>query len=252
MSTWIPHLRSPPIVEAVLDMDCDPPAGFELPALESAFRERLKDRYPDVHTLFVQEHKIEINPDAPSSRTGRAAIQAIQFFQEDHKQLVQVRAQGFSFNRLAPYTSLDDYLPEIERAWRLYVDIGSPVQVRLLRLRYINRILLPVSGDKLDLEEFLKIAPRVPDVDRLTLASFLIQQVALDSDTGHQVNLVLAPQSREADKLPIVLDIAAASQNPIPPADWPAIRSIIQSLRNLKNRIFVNTLTGKCIQLFQS
>ena len=70
----------------------------------------------------------------------RRGIQALQFLHADEKQLVQVRAQGFSFNRLAPYTSLDDYLPEIERTWHLFVGLASPVQIRVVQLRYINRI----------------------------------------------------------------------------------------------------------------
>ena len=72
---------------------------------------------------------------------------------------MQVRAQGFSFNRLAPYSGLDDYLPEIERTWSLYVDLASPVQIRAIRLRYINRILLPLAANTVDLDEYLKIGP---------------------------------------------------------------------------------------------
>ena len=51
---------------------------------------------------------------------AKRAIQSLQFLHEDEKQLVQVMAQGFSFNRLAPYTSLDDYLPVIQRTWELF------------------------------------------------------------------------------------------------------------------------------------
>ena len=41
---------------------------------------------------------------------------------------------------------LDEYLPEIERTWRFFVELASPVQVRRIRLRYINRILLPLAS----------------------------------------------------------------------------------------------------------
>lgn len=70
----------------------------------------------------------------------------LQFLKNDEKQLVQIRPQGYSFNRLAPYGGFDEYLPEIERAWRLFVDIVMPLQVKLIRLRYINRFLLPMHG----------------------------------------------------------------------------------------------------------
>lgn len=171
---------------------------------------------------------------------------------DDEKQLVQVRAEGFSFNRLAPYTTLDDYLPEIERTWGLYVRLVSPVQIRVIRLRYINRILIPLTANSVNLDDFLKIGPRLPDEDGLVLSGFLSQQAAVEKDTGHQVNLVLTAQLPENEKLPVILDITVASPAAAEPANWSNILSIIGSLRSLKNRIFVNTLTSKCIELFQS
>jgi uncharacterized protein (TIGR04255 family) len=180
------------------------------------------------------------------------AVQAFQFLHDDEKQLVQVRAQGFSFNRLAPYTSLDDYLPEIERTWGLYVKLISPVQIRVIRLRYINRILVPMAANSVDLDEFLKIGPRLPDENRLVLSGFLNQQAAVEKDTGHQLNLVLTAQPPVNEKLPIILDITAASPVAADPADWSNILRLIGSLRSLKNRVFANTLTTKCIELFQS
>ena len=246
-----PRLRNPPIVEAVFDVDCDLPPGFELAALKEPSRAQFTDQYPTSRTQFIQGIKIETKPDATSSISSPRAIQAFQFLQSDEKQLVQVRAQGFSFNRLAPYSSLDDYLPEIERTWRLYVDLISPVQLRMIRLRYINRILLPMAADKVDLDEFLKIGPRSPDEENLGLISFLSQQQAFEKETGHQVNLVLANQALANEKLPVILDIMVTSAVAAEPTDWSKMRSIIESLRGLKNRVFLNTLTPKCIQLFQ-
>jgi uncharacterized protein (TIGR04255 family) len=250
-STSIPQLKNPPIVEAVFDVDCDLPPGFDLAALELRSREQFGDQYPKFRTQFIQEHMIEAKADAPPSMSTRQAVQAIQCLREDERQLVQVRAQGFSFNRLAPYSSLDDYLPEIERTWRLYVDLVSPVQIRAIRLRYINRILLPMHANKVDLDEFLKIGPRLPDEESLTLASFLSQLVAIERDTQHQANLVLTAQAPENEKLPIILDIGVTSVVATEPTDWLKMRSTIDSLRGLKNRVFGNTLTHKCIQLFQ-
>jgi len=111
--------------------------------------------------------------------------------------LTKVRMQGFSFNRLAPYTSLDDYLPEIERTWGLFASIASPVQIRVVRLRYINRILLPLTNGRVELEDYLKVGPRLPDEDRLRFAGFLNQYAAVEIDTGHQVNIVLTSQPPE-------------------------------------------------------
>src|SRR6266851_3993285 len=206
MNAPVLKLASPPIVEAVVDIDCDMPPGLDIKALESTARDAFQAQYPKFRTQLIHEHQFKQEIGAPPEMSVRSGVQALRFFQEDEKQLVQVRTQGFSFNRLAPYSSLDDYLPEIERTWRLYVDLASPVQIRVIRLRYINRILLPMTANKVDLDEYLKIGPRSPDAVELVLTGFLSQQAGIEKDTEHHVNLVLAVQAAENEKLPIILD----------------------------------------------
>jgi len=249
MTVALPTLRNPPIVEAVLDIDCDLSPGFDLAALEANSRTQFSDQYSKSRTLFQQE--IEVVAGTPHA-SSRRAVQAFQFLHEDEKQLVQVRANGFSFNRLAPYTSLDDYLPEIERVWHLYVDLASPVEIRVIRLRYINRILVPMMTNTVDLDEFLTVGPRLPEEGRFVLSGFLIQQTANEKETGHQVNLVLTAQPPENERLPLILDIAAANRAIGNPRDWSRMRTVVESLRRLKNRVFFTSLTPKCIALFQT
>lgn len=244
-------LRNAPIVEAVLDVDCHLRSDFNLAAVEAQAFERFCDRYPKCRKQFLQEFRIEANAASPSGLTARQAIQALQFLQDDEQQLVQVRAQGFSFNRLAPYSTLDDYLPEIERAWRLYVELAAPVETRVVRLRYINRMPLPLEAGEIKLDEFLKIGPRVADPETLKLAGFLIQQNAIEKGTEHEINVVLTAQNPENGVLPVILDITAASPLREEPGNWPVVRQTVVSLRRLKNRLFQSTLTDKCLQLFQ-
>jgi len=251
ISTPLSKLRNPPIVEAVFDVDCDLPPALDLAALEGPARALLANDYPRFHTQLMHELNLEAAAQRKPNVTTRMAVQSLQFRHGDEKQLVQLRAQGFSFNRLAPYTSLDDYLPEIERTWRLYVDLVSPVKVRTVRLRYINRIHLPTKLGEVDLDDFFKIGPRLPDETGLILSGFLNQQSAFEKETGLQVNWVLTGQGAIEDKLAVILDITVASPVVIEPTDWPTMQHSIAALRSLKNRVFENTLTPKCIELFQ-
>lgn len=251
MNTDTPKLCNAPIVEAVLDIDCDTPPDVELADLEDAAYERFGDRYPQARKQFSQEVQLQSKPEGLSSLSTRHALQALQFLTEDEKQLVQLRAQGFSFNRLAPYSSLDDYLPEIERTWRRYGEVAAPVTTRAVRLRYINRIALPMEDGTVDLDGFLEIAPRSAAEESLSLTGFLIQQNAFEKESHHHVSLTLRSQSPENKTLPIILDIAVSHPLEIAPSDWDAIYETVQSLRRLKNRVFRNTLTERCMQLFQ-
>jgi uncharacterized protein (TIGR04255 family) len=244
-------LPNPPIVEAVLDIECDLPPGQHVTEIEAPALERLRDQYPKFRHQFMQEHMVEVRPPQPARQSTRQWVQALQFLKEDEKQLVQVRAQGYSFNRLAPYTSLDDYLPEIERTWRLYLELVKPLKVRLIRLRYINRILLPLTEGRVQLDDYFTVAPRLPDEENLTLAGFLNQHIAIEGGTGHQVALVLAAQPAEPAHLPVIFDNGVTSPEPGEPDNWPWILAKIRVLRELKNRMFRRAVTDKCLDLFQ-
>lgn len=245
------RLPRAPIVEAVLDIDCDMPSGQKLATLEAPARERLQDRYPRFRAQLIQEHHVEAKQDELPSVSFRHHVGALQFLQNDERQLVQFRPEGFSFNRLAPYSSLDEYLPEIERTWGAFVELGSPLQIRMVRLRYINRMLLPAPDGKLDLTAFLNVAPRLPDERTLALVGFLSQQAAVELETGNHVNLVLASQPLEGQKVPTILDLSVAAPGPMEPKNWSWILDRIVALRLLKNRVFRSTLTQKCLNLFQ-
>jgi uncharacterized protein (TIGR04255 family) len=244
-------LSTPPIVEAVLDIECDLPPGLQIAELEERALNVFRDSYPKLRTQLLQEHQIAMKPGELPALSIRHGVQALQFLQDDERQLVQVRVQGFSFNRLAPYTSLDDYLPEIKRAWGLYVDLLNPVQVRQIRVRYINRILLPMTERRVDLDHYFTVAPHLPDEDRLELVGFLNQHVAVETATGNQVSTVLTAQPPEDNWLPVIFDNSAVNSEPCEPDNWSRISERIQALRVLKNHVFMRTLTTPCLALFQ-
>ena len=166
--------------------------------------------------------------------------------------LVQVRSNGYSFNRLRPYSTLDDYLPEIERTWRLFVELTAPVRVRRIALRYINRILLPMETGAIELDQYLTSGPRLPDDDRLTYLGFLNQYSAVEPDTQNAITSTLSSQPIEKGQLPLIFDIDARRDFGAQPDNWDELRDVILSLRRLKNRVFKRTLSNECLNLFRN
>lgn len=246
------NLPNAPIVEAVLDIDCDFSPDFDIKRVEQPSQQRLAECYPTMRAQFMQELRFETKPDGGFSHAAESGgVKAYQFFSKDEKQIVQVRGAGYSFNRLAPYIGFDEYLPEIRRTWQLYREIASPILIRTVRLRYINRIHLPLADGRVALEEYFRIGPRLPDEDRLTFVSFFNQYVAVESETGNQVTAILTAQRPVEDKVPIIFDNAAAAVGTADPANWDVLEQTLRSLRDLKNRVFKNTLTDKCLSLFQ-
>jgi len=244
-------LQHPPIVEAVLDIDCDLPPAFDLKAAEDAARRVLVDRYPKFRVQILHEHQVELQGDDEPTLSARRGIKALQFLTDDEKQVVQVRAQGFSFNRLAPYTTLDDYLPEIESTWASYGALAAPLQVRIVRLRYINRIPLPLKNRRVGFADYFEVGSQLRKPNGLSFQGFLNQYVAVEEESGNEVNIVLATQPADTSHQPVILDITASRSGTLEVADWASIADRIRSLRRLKNLVFRSTVTGRCLKLFQ-
>lgn len=242
-------LKNPPIVEAVLDIECDNPPGFEVSTVEEAARNVFLETYPKLRTQFMQRHQLKMSEE-PELSVERM-VQALQFRTDDERQLVQVRKDGYSFNRLAPYTSLGEYLSEIERTWRLYINIVHPLQITAVRLRYINRLELPAINGALQLSDYLKVSPQLPAAAKLVFAGFINQHSAREVGTGNEADIILASEPGSDDCYPVVFDITVAKGEASEPSNWPWILDAIESLRSLKNRIFEHTLTEPCLNRYR-
>lgn len=247
-------LKDPPIVEAVLDIECDLPPNFRPATLEQQAQKKFFKSYPIFRKQYLQNYQFDVKqPDElPEISIKPGRVQALQFFKEDEKQLIQIRSQGFSFNRLAPYTTLDNYLPQIKKAWTSFDELVKPIQIRVLRLRYINSFSLPLGyNNQIQLEEYFKNAPISADEGRLLLSGFVNQYTAIDRSSGHQVVSVLTTQTSLDNQLPVIFDNSIIVHEEIETGDWTKIRAKILEMRELKNLIFWNTLTEKCLNLFQ-
>lgn len=246
------HLNNPPIVEAVLDIDCDLPPDLDFEGLEASVRAQYRGTYAKFRKRFAQVHEIKTTADATVAETSmQRTMDAFQLLQEDEKQVVQVRRLGYSFNRLAPYLGLDVLLPEIRRTWEIFCLLASPRQIRRMQLRYINRILIPTQDGRTELDDYVRCGPRLPDENGLTLQGFLNQYSAVENATGLAVQTVLTRQPAEDNQICLIFDNASIDNRPLEVGDWSAILERIAALRLLKNRVFENTLTPTCLSLFQ-
>ncbi len=235
-------------MEAVLEIECDMPQKFDVQSVEERARVVFVDRYPtprkQMHSTF------QVSGPEPQASMSRG-VQALQFLQLDEKQLVQVRAEGFAFNRLAPYSTMDDYLGEIRRTFSAFVDLTSPLQLRRIKLRYINRLPLPAVNGRVEVEEYLNVGKPFPGADdALQYGNFFNRYMAVDAPTGTLVNVIMASQALAGDFLPVVLDIETQADQAGEPKDWALVAARIQDLRSLAKRVFTRTISARCLQLF--
>ncbi len=251
MSLSVPN---PPIVEAILNIQCDFPDGYNFESALKGIEDEMSTRYPTNKPVFFQEGLIENQREAKGlSISMKGGLHGQQYFTTDEKQLVQFTRPGFVFNRLKPYSALGDYLQEIWDIWTIYRRAFAPSNIRQVSLRYINRFPLPPRADgRIELNDFFKIGPQVADEGRLTILGFLNQYTARDSESGYIVNSVLTHDPNTQEEFVVIFDNSAIAEGPIPAdSSDDDLFKIIYGLRELKNHIFERTLTKQCLELFQ-
>lgn len=250
MSEKLQYIKNPPIVEAIIDIDCLLPAEYELAQIEKRARHKLSDNYPNFGKRWIEQHEVKINADDALIETVTKTLEAFQFLQEDKKQLVQLRKNGFSFNRLVPYSSLDDYLSEIKRTFTIFTDLTKPMEITGIRLRCVNRLLIPLINGEINLEDYLNYKMQ-PTGGSLKLVTFANQYGLIDPETSNFANVVLVPQKPEKNVLPLILDIEVGVSQKSDPLCWDWVELKLQSLRSLRNNIFESAVTESCLNLFR-
>jgi uncharacterized protein (TIGR04255 family) len=244
------RLKNPPIVEAVLDIDCDLPADFNIEAINSDAAAALAEEYPKAEKQFLHQAGVTVDSGAGPKFTIHGDVK-LQFFSEDKKQAIQFRRNGFSFNRLAPYQDFSDYLPSIAKSWDHFVRLAKPSVVRRIALRYINRIQVPGEDGKVYLPRFFSCAPTLPNKTSLEFISFINQYEVQDSQSGNQANIILTSEEFDGARGTFILDIEVFSSKNFEAASFTSFADTIKSLRSLKNTIFENSLTPECLSFFQ-
>ena len=243
------HLRNAPITEAIIDFRVKARPGFRAEEF-AGLRERLAERFPKVDerrglqvTLGVI--KGQVQPPVVQD----PCLQGYFFKTHDEKTIGQFRADGFTFNRLRPYTSWEELFPQAVELWSLYCSISKPEVVTRLAVRYINRIeLLPGN---VTLKTFLRAAPVIPQELPQSISSFLTRVTIHDPETDSAAHIVQALEGRAPGKHPgVILDIDAFREREFSVDDL-AIEQTLGQLREFKNRIFFHSLTDDALRRFE-
>lgn len=242
------HLSNAPIVEALIDFRVKLPSTFEITKF-LPLKEKLSADYPK----FQGKRRVQF-------RTGVKGAQFQQTVQDeglagywitsaDEKNVAQFRIDGFTFSRLQPYTKWESVLAEAKRLWELYDNVASPEFITRIAVRYINQMNIPFPIN--DFDSYLTSPPRVPKTLPQSISDFLTRIVICDKEHDIFANVTQALQ--KSDKLnyvTVILDIDVYKKKEVG-FDENEIWPTFQILRDLKNRIFFDSIKEKAVRLFK-
>lgn len=244
-----PHLKNAPIVEALIDFRVRLPADYQVERLKEAHNQ-IRERYPLVEEQKFIAHELKHSPgNPPQLLASQQGLIGFFFRSQDQKNLAQFRRDGFTFNRLHPYTSWDDIFPEAASLWKLYASVAAPDEISRIAIRYINRIQLPLPN--LELSHYLTAEPPLPKGVPQNIAGFLTKVAIHDPDTNIDANVIQVlepPLNEKYISMILDVDVYQANVSQLPP---DAVISHFAKLREMKNRIFFGSLTEKAIAMFQ-
>lgn len=240
LKSSFPTLRRAPITEATIDIQVTLPPDVDLAQL-GAFRRGLEQRFPLVENRMRIAARLQMHKGAAPEITSHGPTpDGLLMRSEDEALVVQARLDGFSLNKLVPYSKWDVLRGQAEELWSRYVGVARPVAVKRLAVRYINRIELQPGVDfRESIRTVPEIAPGVPQ----GLPEYFMRLV-IPHESGATAIVTEASLPPTLDAPPAMLfDIDVFRLSDIPANEFVGIWPILEELRAYKNVIFFNSIT---------
>ena len=238
------HLRNAPIVEAIIDFRVSRPEQLT-PDVFSNLEESIGKQYAKKSPIRLFQGTFGVD----NGRLGDPSQSQADWgwrYQTEHE-VAQFRVDGFTFNKLEPYTTWEQVFAEAYRLWDIYRRLAEPTQVSRVAVRYINRMRLPGTEN---VDRYLEAPPTLPAPIPQLLREFLTRVYVDDDGTGASAVIVQAlEKSMDPNTFSILLDIDAFREVPLPPDD-PSLPEVFKRLRMLKNDIFYASVTEKTVEIY--
>ncbi len=244
-----PLLSRAPIVEAVIGVTARAESSWEEAAISEQFKQRLPE-YPGVHAHREVRYEFKHAADAqPEQAVHDMGWRGLRCESADKLHIAQFNRDGFSFSRLKPYQSWEQFYQEGFRLWGIYNDVAQPAEIQRIGLRFINRI--EFSQNEVKLEDFLENPPKPPRGMDIPFEGFLHQNTLVVAGHPYRINLIQTvqpPQGVDAS-WGVILDIDVFTTEPIVNQDL--IGQHLTKMRWLKNKVFFGSITTKTLELIQ-
>ena len=235
-----PHLAHAPVREALID--------FRVRLAPDATQETLLDlagglstEYPEVGLIHQFQGQIQFSDEGSVSVQKGPRLLGYRLESGDGLHVAQIRIDGFTFSRLAPYESWDRMVENAWTVWERYAERMKPLGMERVATRFINRIVLPPSGQ---LGEVFSVPPAVPD-ERIDTLLFRYQLAPTD-DVASIVSLA----TEDSPEPSMILDIDCFVRKSLP-TDTETLHQYLIKVRDAKNRIFFGSLTQDAIERFK-
>jgi len=246
------HYSRAPITEAIIDFRVALAEGF-VPDKFGDIHSQIKEDFPIMQPFHTKVGTVTFGHnsrlDSPIKVDTSQEHSGFWFRSRDNLRIFQATTGGFTFNRLAPYTSWEEFSTEAKRLWEIYNDICKPICVTRAAIRYVNQINIPVN-ELIELKDFLNTGPEVSStLPQAALQTFFMQlQIPQqDLDCLLIINEAMVPRTNP-HQVTIILDFDLFREQ-IWASDDKDLWLFLDRLRHRKNEVFEASITDKTREL---
>ncbi len=237
------HYHNAPIIEAIIDLRVSLREGFPLESI----RQIAHDVEPD-YVLGFPLRVGNIRLQAGSPADVNEEIIGSRFMGVDQVRVFQATTQGFTFNRLAPYTTWEEFFTEARRLWGIYRNACEPLSITRAAVRFVNRIDIP--SPSVDLKEYLRTYPEISSGLPQNVTNYFMRLETLIAHPPCALVMTQATVPSNADiGAALILDFEVVGERTWDPEQDDAVWSFLNTLRDVKNRAFEESITDQTRRL---
>ncbi len=232
------HYSKAPITEAIIDFKVSFPEGFSVDNLAN-IHTLISDKFPSKEPIYTGSFVFQPSQtpviDANHQQSGFI------FKSTDGLRILQATLNAFTFSRLAPYETWEDFRDEAKHLWKIYNNTCKPLNITRAAIRYVNRLDLP--SPSLDFKDYLRTVPEVaPDLEQGLSAYFMQLQIPqTDLNCMLIINQGLVPPA-SPNVVSVLLDFDLFREQ-IWQSDDEDIWNFLEALRYRKNLAFEASIT---------
>lgn len=239
------RLKSPPIVEAVIDFRIRLKESIDASAFVNVSAE-FKSNFQKVG--LVKQHAFNLSVDAgAASGVSSETIQGARFDTDAADKAAIFTSEGFTFSHLKSYTDWAALKADTQAAWAEYSKLAHPLEIVRVGLRYINRIDLPAI---VEFNEFFTSAPSLPPELPQVIGPFLSRVLFPLPDGLGLGSLTHVYSESAASEATVILDIDIFQENINYDANNSDIWNVLDKLRDQKNNVFFASVTEKTLEKY--
>ena len=236
-----------PIREAVFEVGIKKLPNERISELEKLHSE-FSSNFPTLKPIQIFEKHFAFGDTSPSPQ-DTSWIQGYQMWASNNQELHTCRLDGFSYNKLKPYIDGNDAILKTIQGWQIFKAQIKDIEIDRFAVRNINVIDIPAS--RFELKDYLRLSADIPEIlSAHTLISFFNNVILNFPDEGASCSVTITPQPSTNGGKSILLDIEAKKDNENV-VDEDGIKSELECLKYVKDKVFFSIITDKARELFR-